>query len=160
MLTALMAMLPAFGGELTEPKKRAKIERMYNSYRNLGFQKVPEVRPTEVGQLEDPLYVDVRPEEERVVSYIPGSIDKQTFESNPQAYAGRTIVTYCTIGARSGLYAKKLVKNGWDAHNLAGSLLLWTHAGLPLQDEAGPTYKVHTYGKRWALVAEGYEAVW
>ena len=118
------------------------------------------VLPEQMGSLEDPVVVDVRPAQERKVSWIPGSIDKETFEAHPEQYRDRPVVTYCTIGARSGVYAKKLQNDGWDVRNLHGSLLLWTHAGLPLENAEGPTKTVHTYGKQWALVAEGYTAVW
>lgn len=154
------ALLGAWGGgDLTDAQKVEKIEAMYQGYKK-GFAEVPEIRPEQIDTLKDPVFVDVRPDEERRVGWIPGSIDQQTFEAQSAQLAGRPVVTYCTIGARSGEYAKKLQQDGWDVHNLAGSLLLWTHAGKPLENADGPTTSVHTYGRRWALVAEGYEAVW
>lgn len=36
-----------------------------------------------------------------------------------------------------------------------------THEGLPLVEPDGKeTKKVHTYGPKWAMQGEGYEAVW
>jgi hypothetical protein len=59
------------------------------------------------------------------------------------------------------VYVDQLREEGFDAENLVGSLLLWTHAGLPLEDADGnPTKRVHVYGKKWNLVADGYEAEW
>lgn len=145
---------------LTEPQKLERIESMYQGYRKLGFAKVPEIEPGAVDELNDPVFVDVRPIEERQVSMIPGAIDKETFEAHADEYKERPVVTYCTIGARSGLYAKKLQDDGYDVHNLKGSLLLWSFAGKPLQDEHGSTQRIHTYGRRWALLAPGYEAVY
>ncbi|MEZ4317791.1 MAG: rhodanese-like domain-containing protein [Myxococcota bacterium] len=141
-------------------ERQARIEKMYDDYRKLGFAKVPDVEPAALSTLDHPVLVDVRPEEERKVSMIPGAITKEAFEADPEKYRGQTIVPYCTIGARSGLYAKKLMNDGWEVRNLKGSLLSWTYAGLPLEDENGPTHRVHTYGKRWALQADGYESVW
>lgn len=145
---------------LTTPQKRERIESMYDSYRKLGFARVPEIEPEAVDGLQDPVFLDVRPPEERAVSMIPGAIDKATFEANAEAYRNRPVVTYCTIGARSGLYAKKLQKDGYDVRNLKGSILLWSHAGRPLEDAEGATHRVHTYGRKWALLPEGYEAVY
>jgi hypothetical protein len=45
--------------------------------------------------------VDVRTAAERKVSVIPGSIALEAYEKNRGAYAGRTIVFYCTAGYRS-----------------------------------------------------------
>jgi hypothetical protein len=41
------------------------------------------------------------------------------------------------------------------------SLLAWSHAGGPLVDGEGrPTKRLHVFGARWDLAAEGYEPVW
>ena len=103
------------------------------------------------------MLVDVRSDEERAVSTLPGAVSQEAFEAT--APAG-PVVTYCTIGARSGEYADGLRKQGRDVRNLAGSLLAWTHAGGPLTDAEGePTRRVHVYGKRWDLIHSDYEAV-
>ena len=162
-MTWLLSLFSAFASDpssLPDNEKVEKVESMFRQYQSVGFAKVPDVLPEQMGSLEDPVIVDVRPAQERKVSWIPGSIDKETFEAHPEQYRDRPVVTYCTIGARSGVYAKKLQNDGWDVRNLHGSLLLWTHAGLPLENAEGPTKTVHTYGKQWALVAEGYTAVW
>lgn len=160
VLLSLFSVFAADPSDLPDAEKVEKVESMFEQYQSLTFAKVPDVRVEQVDSLKNPVFVDVRTEKERMVSRIPGSIDQETFEAHPDDYRGRPIVTYCTIGARSGMYAKKLQSDGWDVHNLHGSLLLWTHAGKPLENADGPTKTVHTYGKKWALVAEGYEAVW
>ena len=43
--------------------------------------------------------------------------------TDPAAWAGRRVVTYCTVGYRSGLYAAELLGRGVEALNLAGSLI-------------------------------------
>ena len=53
--------------------------------------------------------VDVRSAPERDVSMIAGAISSQQYEADPSAYGDRTIVLYCTIGYRSGKYARKLL---------------------------------------------------
>ena len=45
--------------------------------------------------------------------------------------------------------------------NLAGSMLAWTHADGELVDSDGnPTKRLHVFGKRWNLAADGYEGIW
>ena len=97
------------------------------------------------------------------VSVIPGAISKADFEAKHEKGEGKKIVCYCTIGYRSGLYVKELQKKGVDnAHNLAGSILAWTHVdGTTLVDSAGkPTKELHTYGRRWALAPATYRCKW
>ncbi|MCZ6507424.1 MAG: rhodanese-like domain-containing protein [Acidobacteria bacterium] len=105
--------------------------------------------------------VDVRSPEERAISMIPDAISRQEFEERSQELRGSAVVTYCTIGYRSGAYAEQLLGQGWDARNFDGSLLAWTHAGGNLVDAEGrPTRRLHVYGQRWDLAADGYQTVW
>jgi rhodanese-related sulfurtransferase len=144
----------------TDAEKQKRIESLYQSYRRLGFQGVAEVEPDALSTLDSPVLVDVREPEERAVSMLPGAISQEQFEAEREAYRGRTVVAYCTIGARSGRYAKQLADEGWDARNLKGSVLAWTFTGAPFVSADGPTRRVHTYSEAWALTAEGYEPVW
>lgn len=108
------------------------------------------------------LLVDVRTDKERAVSTLPGAISAEDFESRLEELMakGRTVVAYCTIGARSSSYARKMGGRGVKVLNLEGSVLAWTHAGGEFVSEAGPTRRVHVYGRRWNLAADGYEVVW
>ncbi len=106
------------------------------------------------------ILVDVREQVERSVSIIPGAISKQQFEKEKHKHHGAKIVAYCTIGYRSSAYVKGLSRRGFDAVNLHGSILLWTHAGGDLVDLEGKrTKRVHTYGAKWNLLPSGYSAV-
>src|SRR5215210_3220735 len=49
----------------------------------------------------------------------------------------RQIVFYCRGGNRSGMAAKAFREAGWDAHNLAGGIVAWAEAGLPLDPDGG-----------------------
>lgn len=145
-----------------DEEKRAAIERMYDSYK----ESFPDVREVTVEQLlamqaeSDVVLVDVREPEERAVSIIPGAISREVFESKIEYYRDKPVVTYCTIGYRSGLYTQTLQARGFDAYNLRGSILTWVHAGQPVVDGHGPTHRLHVYGSRWNLAPDGYEAVW
>ena len=95
------------------------------------------------------LLVDVRSEHEQAVSRIPGAITQREFEADPQHYAGKTIVPYCTAGGRSYLYTRQLIERGVPAKNYRDSILGWVRAGLPLETPDGqPSRRIHPY---WRL---------
>jgi len=143
--------------------QRAKIEAMYEGYRD-DFAGIREVWPSGIAEAYragEIVFVDVREAKEQEVSMIPGAITKGEFEKNRESYADKRVVVHCTIGYRSGVYVAELGEQGIQAENLAGSLLLWAHEGLPLEDSEGnATTQVHVYGKQWDLLPEGYEGVW
>lgn len=151
--------------DLDDAEKRARIDRLIEEYR----EELPAVPSMTAEELQDRLasepdrivLVDARTPKERQISAIPGAITLEELESLPDRFRDRTVVVYCTIGYRSAEYTKELRKEGWQARNLAGSILAWTHAGGPLVDPQGnSTRKVHVYGEEWNLAADGYEAVW
>jgi rhodanese-related sulfurtransferase len=149
---------------MSDEEKRERIETLYRKYE----RKFPEVDGITASELNADLeagrevvLVDVRKPEEQAVSMIPGAITQQEFEQQQDSLRDKTIVTYCTAGYRSGLYAKKLEKKGWQVLNLEGSLLSWTHAGGPLADSHGePTKRLHVYSADWSLEANDYDPVW
>lgn len=157
------ASTPQSTNPLSDAQKRSRIEAMGAEYQH-AFPDVPEVATDELSQwLEtgDVVLVDVRSEDERKVSGIPGAISKAAFEENEDAYADKTVVTYCTIGYRSGVYAETLRAKGLDARNLRGSILSWVHDGKVVVDpEGAETKRVHVYGPEWDLLPEGYTAIW
>ena len=164
LLVSLAAGLTMCGMKASDSDAEdlARIEEMYASYQRK-FPNVAGVSADEVQRLReegDVVLVDVRDAKERKVSIIPGALSREEFEAKRSEYADSTVVTYCTIGARSGQYAAELAKQGLDVRNFEGSILSWTHAGGELVGPDGPTRKVHVYGKRWNLAADGYEAVW
>ena len=102
--------------------------------------------------------VDVRLPRERAVSRIPGSITPE--ELGSQRRPGRIVIPYCTIGYRSGRQARRLRQRGFDARNLHGGILAWSHGGLPLEAPDGSaTRRLHTYSATWSLAPAGYQAV-
>ena len=147
---------------INDEAKRATIDAMYEEYR-ADFPDVPEITAEELAEAlasNAVVLVDVRPKKERTVSMIQGAITVEAFEADREKFAGNRIVTYCTIGARSGEYAESLRAKGIDAENLRGSILAWAHAGQPLANADGPTKRVHVYGSNWNLLPSGYEGTW
>ncbi len=49
----------------------------------------------------------------------------------------RPVVFYCRSGARSAMATQAFRAAGFDAHNMAGGLLEWDAAGLPLDPADG-----------------------
>ena len=168
---AILVLIPVIGcvsGEtdrasLTDAEKRDAIETMVQEYQR-SFPEVEDLSVDRVRTMQekgDAVLVDVRPPEERAVSMIPGAVTKEEFEAHPEDYAGKTVVTYCTIGYRSGEYAEALREKGIDAYNLEGSILSWIHDGGTVVDpEGNETHTVHVYGEKWNLLPEGYTGVW
>ncbi|MEM7051301.1 MAG: rhodanese-like domain-containing protein [Acidobacteriota bacterium] len=147
------------GSAMTDAEKLAEIRQMYDGYRS-DFPEVEDISAEELLALRENrpvVIVDVRKTKERRISTIPGAITPEELGTLPE---GALVVTYCTVGYRSGLHADKLRRQGIEVKNLAGSLLSWAHAGGDLVDAEGPTKRLHVYGKKWNLAPEAFEAVW
>ncbi len=145
-----------------ESEKCEQIEKNYQKSRKL-FSEVPEITAEQLlGRLaeENLVIVDARSPQEQAVSMLPGAVTAEQFEADREAYQGRPVVTYCTIGHRSGLFAQQLLAQGCDVSNLKGAILSWTHAGGELVDANGSTKRVHVHSPKMNLIAEGYEPVW
>jgi sodium/bile acid cotransporter 7 len=148
--------------DLNAEERRAAMDKMYLGYQE-GFPDVPEIDPAALAQaLQDDsvVLVDTREPREWAVSRISGAITQDEFEGSKAKYKDRKIVAYCTIGYRSGQFAKQLITEGCDASNLSGSILAWVHAGEPVVNDDGQTNQVHVYGPQWDLLPDGYESVW
>ncbi len=149
--------------KLTDPEKLAAIEKVYQQARSQ-FPGVPEIAAKDVLARQEAgenlVLVDVRTPEEREVSMIAGAITADQFEADPTIADGATVVCYCTIGGRSGMYTKNLCERGIKAVNMPGAVLAWSHAGGKFVNADGPTKKINTHAPKFDLVAEGFEAVW
>lgn len=146
----------------SEEARRERIEKLYEKSRRF-FPGVAEITAEELARRigeKDLVVVDVRASHEQAVSMITGAISRREFESDPEAFSGATVVAYCTIGHRSGLYVQKLADRGWHALNLRGAILAWTHAGGALVDPEGPTRRVHVWSRKTSFAADEYEPVW
>ncbi len=104
--------------------------------------------------------IDVRTEEERSVSIIPGAMTIGEFENRAFDYKDKPILVYCTVGCRSGAYVRKLEKLGIKSFNLRGGVLSWANSGKMFVTPAGgTTNRVHVYSKKWNVLPSGYDAV-
>ena len=49
----------------------------------------------------------------------------------------RTVVFQCRMGRRSALATQAFAASGYNAYNMAGGLVAWDEAGLPLEPDGG-----------------------
>jgi rhodanese-related sulfurtransferase len=99
--------------------------------------------PSEVAQLlveSEIQLIDVRETDEYEAGRIAGSrhvplaqLPADAAELDPE----RPIVFYCRSGSRSAMATEAFRGAGFDAHNMAGGLLDWEAAGLPLDPAEG-----------------------
>jgi rhodanese-related sulfurtransferase len=98
---------------------------------------VPEVTADEAATLvaEGALLLDVREQDEwdaghvEAAVHLPMSRIGLEYQTLP---TDRRIVCICHVGARSAAVADALRAAGWDAVNLAGGMVAWERAGLPV----------------------------
>jgi rhodanese-related sulfurtransferase len=79
--------------------------------------------------------VDVRTAEERPDGVIEGDVHIALDELSQRASEidpARPALIYCRSGSRSSMAVAALRTAGYDAHNLAGGMLAWLEAGLPV----------------------------
>jgi rhodanese-related sulfurtransferase len=142
------------------PARAAAVNELYQTSRQ-AFPDVPEITIAAAAGDDSAVFVDVREPAEIVVSRIAGAISVAEFEAARSEYRDRQIVTYCTIGYRSGKYAEQLRNDGFEAYNLSGSILGWVHDRRELVDPDGKWIRrLHVYGRKWDLAPTQYETVW
>lgn len=85
-------------------------------------------------------WLDVRTPEERAEGYIrEDSVHIELTELAVRAGEidrERPVVVYCRSGARSGMAVAALRAGGYAASNLAGGILAWDEARLPIASDS------------------------
>ncbi len=105
-----------------------------------------------------PLLLDVRTRAEFDVSHLAGA--KHVEPTAPASVVGdlkgQPIVTYCSVGYRSGGFAKKLIDAGYvNVANLDGSIFRWANEGRPVASSSRRRAdKVHPYNRTWGLLLQ------
>jgi rhodanese-related sulfurtransferase len=161
LMSCLSGMLAGAATD-TDAERLAHIAEMYGEYRR-DFTGIADVTADTLSMWLDSgdvILVDVREQAEREVSVIAGAIPAEELDARLDDSPGQKVVVYCTIGYRSGKFARTLQKNGVAAFNLVGGILSWTHAGGVVVHDGEAIIQVHVYGKKWSLLPVGYEAVW
>jgi hydroxyacylglutathione hydrolase/adenylyltransferase/sulfurtransferase len=84
--------------------------------------------------------IDVRQDYEWDAGRIAGARHVELAELAAQAdtvQRDRPVVFYCRSGVRSAMATEAFAGVGFDAHNMAGGLLAWDAAGLPVEPADG-----------------------
>lgn len=150
------------------------VERFTGTFRGDESSLLPTVELEErLRRGEAVVLVDVRDVEEQKVSMIPGAVTQRVFEGEilPSLKGqpdGPLVVPYCTVGYRSGMYCRALVReHGLSNVRNGEGIIMWTFDGgrlvRPTSDGSGPsrapalalespqaatvTNEVHVYGK-------------
>ena len=147
---------------LSNAQKREVVYAMYADYKK-DFPAVLDISPQQAMDLlkkDDVVFIDTRKPAEMKVSMLPHAITQKEFLSHPEKYAGKTVVGYCTVSYRSGVFAREMDEKGISVRNLEGGILAWTLEGGKVYDENGKeTNRIHVYGKKWNYAPAGYKAV-
>jgi rhodanese-related sulfurtransferase len=106
-----------------------------------------------------PVLLDVRTLSEWKVSHLPGARQVDPKADAESAAGGLAkaapIVTYCSVGYRSGAMAKRLQTAGYThVKNLEDSIFQWAHEGRMLVHDGERTYRVHPYNAFWGRLLE------
>lgn len=101
-----------------------------------------------------PVLLDVRTPAEWKVSRLPGARRVDPKADGARAGDGISqdapIVTYCSIGYRSGKMAERLRRAGYShVQNLEGSIFEWANEGRPLVHDGLRVSRVHPYDAVW-----------
>lgn len=84
--------------------------------------------------------IDVRQPHEHEAGRIAGDRLVELGQLSAEAQSidrERPVVFYCRTGGRSAMAAEAFSQAGYDAHNMAGGLVDWHAAGLPLEPSDG-----------------------
>ncbi len=123
------------------------------------FPTVARVDPKQVADLlinpkrPQPVLLDVRTKPEYEVSHIHGAqqVDPDSSADAIKLPRDKPIVTYCSVGYRSGAFAKKLQDAGYkNVRNMSGSIFEWANDGYPIERDGLRVEKVHPYNAKWA----------
>jgi rhodanese-related sulfurtransferase len=99
--------------------------------------------PQEVAELlarDEIQLIDVRQPHEHEAGRIGGDRPIELMELAAQAETierEKPVVFYCRSGSRSAMATQAFADAGYDAHNMAGGLIEWEAAGLPLDPPDG-----------------------
>ncbi|HEX3818054.1 MAG TPA: rhodanese-like domain-containing protein [Chthoniobacterales bacterium] len=101
-----------------------------------------------------PVLLDVRTPAEWRVSHLPGArqLDPNASAATAAGALAKDapIVTYCSVGYRSGEMARRLRTAGYvHVQNLEGSIFEWANEHRPLVHDGKRTTQVHPYDAVW-----------
>jgi rhodanese-related sulfurtransferase len=150
---------PGIEGAAAVPLLANIVEECEKQYNDVSWITMEEFNSMK--DVEDWVIIDTRSEAERNVSIVSNALSVDEFEAVINTYSGRNILVYCTVGCRSGAYARTLQEKGFNAFNLWGGVLDWARSGREfVTPEGASTRTVHVFGEQWNVLPSGYQGVW
>ena len=84
-------------------------------------------------QADEVLLLDVREDEEWAAGRAPGAVHvPMSVLRQDTVPRDRRVLVLCRVGGRSAAVAQALDQLGYDVANVAGGMLSWSSAGLPV----------------------------
>ena len=126
-------------------------ERLLSQYKDLTTISISEAQKLE----KKAIFIDTREYKEFKVSHIPNALffgyNKPNWIILNNIPKSKTIIVYCSIGARSQNIGLKLKKRGYkNVMNLYGGFFQWSNEGLKMVDiKNNKTNKIHGYSPEW-----------
>jgi rhodanese-related sulfurtransferase len=148
--------------ELPDAQKKEIVYEMYSEYKRKDFPTIQDISPRQamkIMQEKQVIFVDTRKPAEMKISMLPHALTKEEFLQHLTRYKDMTVIGYCTISYRSGLFAKEMESKGITIYNLTGGLLAWLLEGGKVYNAEGETRRIHVYGKKWNYPPDGYESI-
>lgn len=127
------------------------------------FPEVKRITPAELAAwLQDPkrappVLLDIRTAAEYEVSHLQKAqrVQPGSPASAIQISKDQPIVTYCSIGYRSGAFAQILERAGYrHVLNLEGSIFKWANQDRPVYRDGKQVEKVHPYNEMWGRLLD------
>lgn len=136
-------------------------EKLAREYKNVRQMPADELARMLETARQSVVVLDVRTPEENAVSQIPGATRIDPGSAAEQVLAatgdvkGKTVVFYCSVGARSGRLASSVQdalksQGAAGVANLYGGIFSWHNQSRPLEQAGKPTTFVHPYSAQWA----------
>ena len=97
-------------------------------------------RATQAGEV---LLLDVREDHEWADGHAAGALHVPMGELRTDSVPrDRPVLAVCRVGGRSAAVAEALEQIGYDVRNVAGGMLAWSAAGLPVVRDGGEPGRV------------------
>lgn len=109
---------------------------------------IPFLQPSVLPTLQDPILIDVRNPEESLHGTLPDAMTP--YQAHPHLDSSRPIVCFCTVGLRSGAFARTVQAPGRIIYNYSILEHLWANGELVCTDEKQWNGTVHAYSSRYA----------
>ena len=133
----------------------AKIRREFPEVKRISTDEL--ARKIDNHKQTPPVLLDVRTQPEFDVSHLRNAqrVEPDSAASSIDLPKDRAIVTYCSVGYRSGKLAQRLMKAGYtNVTNLEGSIFRWANEDRPIYRGNERVIKVHPYNGVWGKLLD------